>query len=89
MGREYHCEGEGCPLSNEWLGRRLILHVNHKDGNWLDDRPENLQFLCPNCHSQTENYCGSKGFTDVTSVAAPDGRYPRRKKGLVAELVDA
>ena len=85
MGREYHCEGEGCPLSNEWLGRRLILHVNHKDGNWLDDRPENIEFLCPNCHSQTANYCGSKGFAEVASSAKWSRYWKSRTKGPVAE----
>jgi hypothetical protein len=56
-GREYHCEGDGCSLSRQWLGKPLMLHVNHKNGDWLDDRAENLEFLCPNCHSQTANWC--------------------------------
>lgn len=34
------------------MGRSLTLDVDHKNNNWLDDRLENLQFLCPNCHSQ-------------------------------------
>lgn len=25
-----------------------------------DNRLENLRILCPNCHSQTETYCGAK-----------------------------
>ena len=29
----------------------------HINGNPLDDRLENLQILCPNCHSQTDSYC--------------------------------
>src|SRR5436305_406641 len=53
IGREYRCEAEGCSLAGEWLGKTLVLHLNHKNGNWLDDRADNLQFLCPNCHSQT------------------------------------
>jgi 5-methylcytosine-specific restriction endonuclease McrA len=28
------------------------------NGNSLDNRIENLRFLCPNCHSQTETYTG-------------------------------
>jgi hypothetical protein len=85
MGREYRCQGKGCSLESEWLGRRLVLHVNHKSGNWLDDRPENLEFLCPNCHSQTGNYCGTKGLCDLTSVARAARFYRLRKKGPVAE----
>ena len=29
------------------------------DGNPEHNSLENLQLLCPNCHSQTDNYCGS------------------------------
>lgn len=32
------------------------LEIHHIDGNYLNNRPENLQVLCPNCHSLTENY---------------------------------
>lgn len=41
-----------CSQGNEWMGYHLTLDVDHKNDNWLDDRLENLQFLCPNCHSQ-------------------------------------
>jgi hypothetical protein len=85
MGREYHCEGKRCSIGNEWLGRRLVLHVNHKNGNWLDDRPDNLEFLCPNCHSQTDNYCRGNEFAELTSVAKWEREYRKRKKGPVAE----
>jgi hypothetical protein len=60
MGREYRCAGNGCSLGQRWLDKPLVLHINHKNGDWLDDRAENLEFLCPNCHSQTENWCRRK-----------------------------
>lgn len=66
MGREYRCEGLDCPIGSVWRGRPIILQVNHKNGDWLDDRPDNLEFLCPNCHSQTENWCGTKSLTGLT-----------------------
>jgi hypothetical protein len=88
-GRAYHCEGVGCDVNEVWLGKPLMLHVNHRNGNWLDDRAENLEFLCPNCHSQTPNYCGSKGLSERTSKARYARAYRQKKKGPVAEPADA
>lgn len=44
-----------CGLGAEWMGRVLILEVDHINGNSFDDRPHNVRFLCPNCHSQQEH----------------------------------
>src|SRR5690349_5470934 len=88
MGREYDCEGVRCRLRHKWLRWPLVLHVDHKNGNWLDDRPENLGFTCPNCHSQTPNYCGSKGYAELTSTAKRCREHRKRKKGPVVEQAD-
>lgn len=63
-GRAYACEF--CHLSDEWNGKELRLQVDHINGDWLDNAPDNLRFLCPNCHSQTDGFNGSKGLTSVT-----------------------
>ena len=52
---EYKCEK--CGIS-EWLGQPLSLHLDHRNGINNDHRQENLRFLCPNCHSQTDTYAG-------------------------------
>lgn len=52
---EYKCAK--CGIS-EWQGQPLSLHLDHKNGKNNDHRIENLRFLCPNCHSQTDTYAG-------------------------------
>lgn len=36
--------------------QKIPLQIHHKDGCADNNRPENLQVLCPNCHSLTENF---------------------------------
>jgi len=47
------CENDGV-----WLGKRLALQLHHKNGIASDHRLDNVEFLCPNCHSQTETWTG-------------------------------
>lgn len=42
----------------EWQGLPLSLELHHVNGDPCDDRLENLQVLCPNCHSQTDTWGG-------------------------------
>ena len=47
-----------CGNKGEWLGKKLRLQVDHINGKHSDNRLENLRFLCPNCHSQTDTFAG-------------------------------
>ena len=51
--REWKCE---CCGLTEWQGKPLSLEVHHINGDRYDNRRENLQILCPNCHSVTDNW---------------------------------
>lgn len=53
---EYKCAN--CGNTGEWMGKKLVLQLDHINGINNDHRIENLRFLCPNCHSQTNSYAG-------------------------------
>ena len=55
----YKCES--CSTSNEWNGKPINLQMDHINGNRKDHRLENLRWLCPNCHSQTDTFCARNG----------------------------
>ncbi|GAA2229148.1 hypothetical protein GCM10010232_14210 [Streptomyces amakusaensis] len=47
-----------CGIEPIWQGSPLPLEIDHIDGDWRDNRQENLRILCPNCHSTTDTYRG-------------------------------
>jgi hypothetical protein len=59
-GMKYVCNE--CDQTPMFRGKPLTLQLDHINGVWNDHRVENLRFLCPNCHSQTETFCGRNGW---------------------------
>lgn len=53
--KENRCEECGVV---DWQDKPLTLELDHINGLRDDNRLLNLRLLCPNCHSQTENFRG-------------------------------
>jgi 5-methylcytosine-specific restriction endonuclease McrA len=45
-----------CKNTGYWNGKELQLQLHHEDGDHANNDLSNLVFLCPNCHTQTDNY---------------------------------
>ena len=58
-----------CEMEPIWQGEKLVLHLDHIDGDSRNNVLSNLRLLCPNCHSQTLTYCGKNIGKDHGSVA--------------------
>jgi hypothetical protein len=50
---------EICKLTH-WQNVLISLEVHHKDGDRTHNELDNLQLLCPNCHSYTDHYRNRK-----------------------------
>jgi 5-methylcytosine-specific restriction endonuclease McrA len=54
-----------CGLS-EWRGKPIALEIEHKNGIHADNARENLEAICPNCHSQTDTWRGRNKSVRLT-----------------------
>ena len=80
--KENKCE---CCGISEWQGKPLSLDLHHLNGINNDNRLSNLQLLCPNCHSQTNNFAGSRG--KGMSIITKCGNLSEDDKKLIMDTV--
>ncbi|MFW6246982.1 MAG: hypothetical protein ACOC22_02275 [bacterium] len=61
--KKHQCEK--CKLTN-WLNVPIPLELNHINGVNNDNRIENIELLCPNCHALTPNYRGKNKLSALS-----------------------
>ena len=69
-----------CGCGEEYNGKPLTLQIDHIDGDSDNTFPKNLRILCPNCHSQTENF-GSRGKGSRYKKISKRNQYLQEYKG--------
>lgn len=47
-----------CGIDPIWQDKRLVLILDHINGDHKDFTKDNLRLLCPNCNSQTDTFAG-------------------------------
>ena len=70
---------ECCGLT-EWNGNPIPLELHHTNGVNTDNRIENLEVMCPNCHAGTENYRGKKCKAGSALAEMRDVEYRKVKE---------
>lgn len=76
-----------------WMNKPTPLQLDHIDGHPGHNEKENLRLICPNCHAQTEHYCGANaGKHSGTKRQKVMSRYPNYRKqkiyGPITQLVE-
>lgn len=87
LERGHRCEN--CELS-EWMSQDIPLEIHHINGEPRDNRRENIQLICPNCHSLTPNFCSRNKNSNKNNKDEINHKYskPKIKLGGQSKLSD-
>lgn len=80
--KERKCEGEGCGLGEEWLGKKLVLILDHKNGNHYDCRLDNLRIMCPNCNITLATHCRGANYAEIKKEKEVVKKENYKREGL-------
>ncbi len=69
-----------CGQTNSWNNKPLVLQLDHIDGDSDNNFPNNVRLICPNCHTQTDNF-GSKGKGSRYKKVSKRNTYLQEYKG--------
>jgi Zn finger protein HypA/HybF involved in hydrogenase expression len=69
----YECSK--CGVGDMWENSPLVLQLEHVNGANNDHRLENLTFLCPNCHSQTDTFAGKNALKKKCALCNKRTKY--------------
>jgi hypothetical protein len=53
----------------EWRGKSITLEIDHKDGNSKNNKRDNVEALCPNCHSLTNTWRGRNKSKRINKIS--------------------